>query len=146
MKRPPNLIIAAFAAIVAFGLIVLVKSILTPKPPPAWLTDEAAGFARARKEHKAVLVDLHASWSIPSDELSNALDELRPIIDRDFVRVRIDVSAVDDNTDNIRTRYGHIPGAVFVEPDGSVLARLTSYPGDRETRDTVEAAASRRRK
>ena len=136
MKRPPNLVITLGVAALAFGVIVLVKRITSPDPPAPWLTDEAAAFAKARETHKAVLIDLSATWSLPSEEMSRSLDKLAPVIDRDFVRLRIDIS---NGNDDLRDRYGAatIPAVVMVTTDGRVLRRITELLDTEQLRAAI---------
>jgi thiol:disulfide interchange protein len=104
------------------------------KPEP-WLTDETVAFTRAREQRKAVVVDLHATWSIPSVELSHALDAMGRDLDRDFIRLRIDVSNQDDRIVAITDRYQMTSGVLFVDRDGTVLARV-------HTPDALHAAVT----
>lgn len=148
MKRPPNIVITLLVAGVTFGLIVLVKQLLAPPPPGPWLTDEAAAFARAKDQRKGVVIDFHARWSIPSDEMSRTLDVVRPELDRDFVPLRIDISDDSPRSEEMRMRYGAntYPAVMFVDTDGRLLGTITTVETEHELRETARLAASRRRR
>ncbi len=131
-------------AILATGLVLgLACSSTAPVAP--WTTDEVAGFSQARIANKAVLIDFPASWSMPSVELSSLLDTLSAEIDRDFVRVRLDVSDVD-RADKLRERYqiGVLPLAVMVDLDGTVLGRIDQVLDVGMLRATIAKAAGAR--
>lgn len=145
MKRPPHLVVTAGVAIAAFGVIVLVRHLLAPAPPAPWLADEAAAFARARAQHKAVAIDFTATWSVPSTETSHALDALSEELDRDFVRLRLDVSAQDDRSDALRARYRveMLPTVLFVDVRGTELGRVTGVRGTAELRHAIAEITGR---
>jgi thiol:disulfide interchange protein len=127
VKRPPNIFVTLAMTAIAFVTIATVKSIVIDKPAP-WLTDEAAAFAQARAQLKHVLIDFSATWSIPSDTMSRALDDLQSTIDERYVRLRIDIgNSIGLGDDEMRTRYGvtTFPAVVMVTTDGRVLKRIT---------------------
>lgn len=129
-------------------LVLLLAGCSSKRAAPApWLADEATGFQRARDAHKAVLIDFTATWSVPSVEISQRLDALRPDIDRDFVAVRIDVSNENDaRTDDVRERYKVpvLPAVVFVDTDGTVLGRIIDARAEPALRAAIADAAKRR--
>ena len=145
MKRPPNLAIAGIAAIVAFSAILLVRALV--KPPGPWLADEALAFERARDEHKGVVIDLTATWSVPSVETSHLLDKLDEELDRDFIRLRLDVSNQDPSTESIRLRYDAqtTPVVLFLDTHGTVLARVVQNLDEGQLRQVIAKAAKQRR-
>jgi thiol:disulfide interchange protein len=142
VKRPPHIVITLLVAAVAFGAILVVRWALTPKPPRAWLTDETAAFALARGEHKGVLIDFAADWSVPSVEMSATLDNLRSEIDRDFVRLRVDVSDQSAADEAMQRRYSATtnPAIVFVDASGKHLGQILHYAEEREIRDALFVA------
>lgn len=133
-----HLAVTLGVAVIAFALILGAKHLVTHDEPGPWLTDEAEAFRRARAQRKAVLIDLTASWSMPSEHMSRSLDGLVRMIDRDFVRLRIDVS---DGGDEVRARYGTttIPAIVMVESDGRVRGRITRLLVTSELRAALQA-------
>jgi hypothetical protein len=89
----------------------------------AWESDEAAAYARARTEHKGVLVYFFAAWCAPCVELERnltapaAVEQLR----RGFVPLRIDATDGDDRVMQLRERYGAttMPAIVMTAADGA---------------------------
>ena len=146
MKRPPNIAIAGIAAVVAFSAILLVRT-LVKQPPGRWFADESLAFERARDEHKAVVIDLTATWSVPSVETSHLLDKLEEELDRDFIRLRLDVSNQDPSTESIRLRYDAqtTPVVLFLDTHGTVLARVVQNLDEGQLRQVIAKAAKQRR-
>lgn len=108
-------------------------------PPPAvpssgvvWQPWSGAAFARARDEHKPVLLAISASWCHSCHEMdrtSYADPEIAAFINDRFVPVRVDA---DDRPD-ISERYslGGWPTTAFLTPDGEILAGGTFVPAER---------------
>lgn len=94
---------------------------------PVWAADEAAAFARARREDKVVLVLFTADWSAPAKEVSAWLDRraVRAELAPHFVGWRVDVTRGDDASAALQERYraSGVPTVLFVEADGSVAER-----------------------
>ena len=133
------------SAVIAFALAAIACG-SESKPPPsspapaaatsarggaqnlAWTSDEAAAFARARAEHKGVLIDFSATWCIPCEELEKELRSgaVYDVIARDFVPLKFDVSEDNDATAARRDRYGvtSLPTVVFITTDGKVVGRV----------------------
>lgn len=113
-----------------------------------WQTDEAVAFDKARKERKAVLIDLTAKWSMPSVEMSRLLDadELHTMIYANFIPLRVDVSEQTDRTEDLRRRYGSttLPSVIAVDPNGAMLGRLSKLVDLPELRAFVLDAADHR--
>lgn len=115
----------------ALVLVVLVAACNRSTPPPAklaWLTDEVAAFGRARKEHKLVLIDFAATWSVPSEELDRTLAsaEVAPVLDTRYVLLRLDVSNDTEADQEARKRYSAstLPQIVVVDAQGVVHGRI----------------------
>lgn len=127
-------------------ILLLAVACSQPPAPGPWLTDEAAGFARAREQHRAVLLDLTATWSMPSLEVSRRLDQLRPEIDRDFVAVRIDVSDAGPRAEELRARYHAetLPAVLLVDVDGTLLDQIVDNADQTALAAKLAAAAGRR--
>jgi thiol-disulfide isomerase/thioredoxin len=90
-------------------------------------TDVAAAFARARKSHKRVLIDLGGNWCGDCIVLSNimALPEMKAFVARHFEVVTVDVGRMNRNL-QIPARFGAdlkggVPAVLVVEPDGKTL-------------------------
>jgi uncharacterized protein YyaL (SSP411 family) len=98
----------------------------------AWQPWGAAAFARARAEHKVVLLSIGASWCHwchEMDRTSYADPGIAALINDRFVAVRVDA---DERTD-IGERYnlGGWPTTAFLTPDGDILAGGTFVPTER---------------
>jgi thiol:disulfide interchange protein len=113
----------------------------SPQPavatPFAWAPDEATAFRRAKLEHKAVLIDFYAGWSLPSVELEAQLRGARVIaaIAPHFVPVKIDITdAGSDAVEEIQVRYQVTtsPTLILIDVDGRELGRIVSLPTDDE--------------
>lgn len=119
----------------------------SPAAKLEWQTDEVTAFAKARIEHKAVLLDLVATWSVPSVELDRMAHQLDATIAPSFVAVRIDVSEETDAVAQLRERYhaNALPTILLVDLDGSVLARIDTLGTIDELRATIEDAARKRK-
>jgi thiol:disulfide interchange protein len=134
-----------------------------PRPPPpspalaattapaavpqdlAWTTDEVAAFARARAEHKGVLVEFSATWCVPCEELDKAFrtGATHDLIAGHFVPLKVDVS--DDSAASAaqrdRYRATTLPAVVFLTTDGRVVGRVTQVLDADALLRVVQAAA-----
>lgn len=91
--------------------------------------DLAAAQARARAEHKRLLIDLGGNWCGPCRIFAAvmALPEVRGFVDEHYVVVAIDVGRFDRNLDipaafGVRAVTG-IPTVLIVDERGRVLNR-----------------------
>lgn len=144
------------SAVIMFSLVAIGCG-SEPKPSPpapapavalqdlAWTSDEAAAFARARAEHKGVLVDFSATWCIPCEELEKAFrtGAVHDAIVRDFVPLKFDVSEASDASAARQDRYRvtALPGVVFITTDGQIVGRLSQVLDADALLRTVQSAA-----
>ncbi|HUJ57061.1 MAG TPA: cytochrome c biogenesis protein CcdA [Kofleriaceae bacterium] len=102
---------------------------MAPKRHLPWTGDEKAAFARARAEHKGVLVDFAAEWCNPCQEMERTFgdDDVYGAITADFVPLQFDVTSSSDENFERRKRYDAdtLPAVLFLAPDGTVLARVS---------------------
>ena len=109
---------------------------LTPKHHVPWLHDENAAFAKARAEHKGVLVDFGATWCNPCQEMERVFgdDDVYAAITAHFVPLQFDITHSTDASDAARRRYGAdtLPSIYFMTADGTVLAHLKTEMGPDE--------------
>ena len=90
--------------------------------------DVAAAFARARKSHKRVLIDLGANWCGDCIVLANfiRLPEIGRSVDAHYETVVVDVGRFDRNL-QIPARFGFtkrlvgVPTLLVATPDGKLL-------------------------
>ncbi len=89
--------------------------------------DLAAAFARARKSHKRVLIDMGGNWCADCVILANLmqLPQMKPFLAAHFETVVIDVGRMKKNL-QIPARYGvtldgGVPAILVVTPQGKPL-------------------------
>jgi thiol-disulfide isomerase/thioredoxin len=89
--------------------------------------DVAAAFARARKSHRRVLIDLGGNWCGDCIVLTNVmlLPEMKPFMAKHFEIVTVDVGRMNRNL-QIPSRFGvdlsgGVPAVLVVDPDGKAL-------------------------
>jgi thiol:disulfide interchange protein len=88
----------------------------------------AAAFARARKSHKRVLIDLGGNWCGDCIVLANVmlLPEMKRFLAAHYEMVSVDVGRFNKNL-QIPARFGitkrlvGVPSLLIVEPDGRTL-------------------------
>jgi len=110
--------------------------------PVHWLPWGDAAFARARDEHKPILLDIGAvwcHWCHVMDGESYENPEVAELLNRDFVCVKVD----RDERPDVDTRYqravqalsgqGGWPLTAFLTPDGEVFFGGTYFPPDNNT-------------
>ena len=118
---------------------------LTPKQHLPWEHDEAAAFARARAEHKGVMVDFAAEWCGPCEEMELTFgdDDVYKAITTKFVPLKFDVTKSTDENDARRSRYQAqtLPSVLFMSPDGTVLARISKLTEPDAMLQIVDPAA-----
>ena len=89
-----------------------------------------AAFARARAEHKLVLINLGANWCADCRILAGvmALRDLKPFVESHYVVVDVDVGRINRNL-QIPARFGitkrpeAVPCILVVDPDGTLVDR-----------------------
>lgn len=93
-----------------------------------------AAFARARKNHKRVLIDLGGNWCPDCVVLANlmALPEMKPFLDAHFEIVKVDVGRFDKNLEiparfGITTRLKGVPAVIIATPRGTLVNGADLY-------------------
>jgi thiol:disulfide interchange protein len=88
----------------------------------------AAAFARARKSHKRVLIDLGGNWCGDCVVLANVmlLPEMKPFLAAHYEMVSVNVGLFNKNLQiparfGIKKRLVGVPSLLIVEPDGKTL-------------------------
>jgi thiol:disulfide interchange protein DsbD len=83
--------------------------------------DEAAAFAKAKAEHKGVMIDFGATWCGACNELEHtfAADGVTERIADAFVPLKLDVSDGTKAQTDLQERYGaeSLPAVIFRDPD-----------------------------
>jgi len=102
--------------------------------PMKWETDLDAGLARARREHKPVVVYFGATWDTAAKELEHVTfvdPEVRLLLGRDFVSVHVDTSDDEDPPARRLTERFKVvgdPTIVIVAADGtSEIRRFNEF-------------------
>lgn len=109
----------------------------------AWLPWSGDAFARARAEHKPVLLSISATWCHwchEMDRTSYANPAVVMLIARRFIPVRVDADARPDIAD--RYNLGGLPTTAFLTPDGEILGGGTFVPVDRMAAVLEQVAAA----
>jgi thiol:disulfide interchange protein len=87
-----------------------------------------AAFARAKKEHKLVLIDLGGNWCGDCIVLANLMDlpEVKRFVAQHYAAVSVDVGRFDKNL-QIPARFGitkrleGVPSVLIATPDGKLI-------------------------
>jgi thiol:disulfide interchange protein DsbD len=121
---------------VVIGLFAAWSWYLAPKQELPWLHDEAAAFAKARAEHKGVMIDFGATWCNPCHELEHTFADrdVYTAITDNFVPLKFDVSDDSAINDARKAKYdaGNLPAVRYVTADGKPLARIDHAVGPGE--------------
>lgn len=113
------------------GLYGIVDWVMTPDRHLPWEYDEAAAYARAADEGKGVMVDFAATWCAPCAELEltfAAEGVFERIVD-EYVPLKFDVSKGTEADEALQEKYdaGSLPAVIFLDADGTELARVDEY-------------------
>jgi uncharacterized protein YyaL (SSP411 family) len=99
-----------------------------PREALSWATLDAATFARAKAEHRLVVIDGSAEWCHwchVMEATSYHDPEVRKILEAGFIAVKVDV----DSRPDFEERYGAWgwPATVLLTPDGQELGKYKGY-------------------
>jgi uncharacterized protein YyaL (SSP411 family) len=99
-----------------------------PKAPLPWQTFDASLFARAKKEHRFVVLDGSAEWCHWCHVMEATTyhdDAVREVLGKSFLAAKVDV----DSRPDVEERYGDYgwPATVIFSPDGRELGKYRGY-------------------
>jgi len=90
----------------------------------------ANGFARAKAEHKRVLIDLGGNWCADCRILAGVMElpEMQRFLDAHYVVVSVDVGRFNRNLQipalfGITERLEGVPSVLIANPDGTLIDR-----------------------
>jgi len=111
------------------GLVATANAAAAPSNPVAWRTEwNSAAFETAAREHRFVLLDLHAvwcHWCHVMDEETYADPKVRALIAQHYVAVSVD----SDGDPSLTSRYGDWgwPATVVLAPDGTEIVKRRGF-------------------
>ncbi|HUM09649.1 MAG TPA: cytochrome c biogenesis protein CcdA [Myxococcaceae bacterium] len=102
-----------------------------------------AALARARAEHKPVMIDFFAEWCAACKELDRETYVAPAVVEEAerFIRIKVDGTNAQDPVDALYQRFGvnGLPTVAFVSSDGKVLddPRVTGFLGPEKFTETL---------
>ena len=115
---------------VGIALLATMGASAAPAPPPiTWRTTwNAALFTQAAKEHRFVLLDLHAvwcHWCHVMDDTTYVDAEVERLIGQSYLSVSIDA----DSDPDLTSRYGNWgwPATIVLAADGTEIVKRRGY-------------------
>jgi thiol:disulfide interchange protein DsbD len=102
-----------------------------------------AALARARAEHRPVMIDFFAEWCAACKELDRETYVAPTVVEEAarFVRIKVDGTNAQDPVDALYQRFGvnGLPTVAFVSSEGKVLddPRVTGFLGPEKFTETL---------
>jgi thiol:disulfide interchange protein DsbD len=129
---------------VIVGLFGVWSWYMAPKQELPWIHDEATAFARAKAEHKGVMIDFGASWCNPCRELEHTFadPDIYTEINDNFIPLRFDVSDDSAANDAKKKKYdaGDLPAVRYLNAEGKALGRIDKVVDPAEMKTILDPA------
>jgi len=111
-----------------FLLLLAIALPLSAKPPIHWQPWSDDVFARAKREHRFVLLDLEAvwcHWCHVMDEMTYSDDRVIALMNQRYLAVRVD----QDSRPDLSNRYEDYgwPATIVFAADGSEIVKRSGY-------------------
>jgi len=115
---------------------------VTVHEEPAWVWDEAAGFAAAAESGMPVMMDFWAEWCAACNELDHKTynqDEILRLAKR-FVAIKMDMTRRSPENDAINRKYGVVgmPTVIFFDAQGTELERFSGFKDAADLSEIME--------
>ncbi len=109
-------------------LLLAIALPLSAKPAIPWQQWSADVFARAKREHRFVLLDLEAvwcHWCHVMDEMTYSDDRVIALMNQRYIAVRVD----QDSRPDLSNRYEDYgwPATIVFAADGSEIVKRSGY-------------------
>src|SRR5437667_8236398 len=121
-------------------LLLVIALPLSAKPAIPWQPWSADVFARAKREHRFVLLDLEAvwcHWCHVMDEMTYSDDRVIALMNQRYIAVRVD----QDSRPDLSNRYEDYgwPATVVFGSDGKGIVRRQGYIEPRQMTAMLKA-------
>ena len=119
---------------------------MAPKQELPWTHDEAAAFAKAKAEHKGVMIDFGATWCNPCRELEHTFADAQVYtqINDNFITLKFDVSEDNSTNDARKAKYdaGNLPAVRYLTADGKLVGKIDHVVAPPEMTTILDSAIS----
>ncbi len=121
-----------FGAFMFVAALEKTQTALAGGPSLQWLTSEAEATARARAEHRPLLIDFTADWCKACKELAVETFAAPEVAARlsSFVTVKVDATNDEDKAvESLKEKYSVVglPTVIVLDADGKERARINEF-------------------
>jgi thiol:disulfide interchange protein len=147
-KSPPYA--RPFGAAVILVTLVFAAACSLRNPGPTWETFSELHLESARHSRRPVLIEFHADWCIPCQQLERTTLKDDTVVDatKRIVRLKVDLTDFDSpENEPLKKQFdiSGIPTLVFLKADGSedIAARLVGFATPAEVIASVKSSSGR---